>query len=174
MAILGSNNSNSGAGVAGLNQNPAEPSIPGYYANGAGAGVYGEAGNGTGVLGRSQTGNGVLGVAPGEAPAITALSSGDVPGPSMLSDGGLALNVVGKARFSTAGAAAIPRWRRLAFVPNPAVTANSHITVTLTGNPGLASISWVERRPGTGFIVHVSGWSIWDVPFTYLIVEPAT
>lgn len=74
------------------------------------------------------------------------------------------------------------------------MTAESHITVTLMANPGQARVVWVERQPGIGFIVHTTsnlsggqpavgspgggrpaqgeGPSSWNVPFTYLIVEP--
>ncbi len=85
----------------------------------------------------------------------------------------LALAVVGKASFSTAGAGVVPAKKRRAEVSNPAVTADSHVTVTFTGkNPGQVWVSWVERHPGSGLTVHLSGRVPTDLPFTYLIVEP--
>lgn len=139
-------------------------------------GVAGASGGGTGVLGSSVVGAGVLGLAGADAPGVRALSapcgaSGLEPGAP---DGGLALDVVGKARFSTAGVGVVPARADAATVSSPAVTSDSHITVTFTGDPGRASVAWVQRQPGSGFIVHLSGKSRWAVPFTYLIVEPGT
>ena len=119
---------------------------------------------------------GVLGIAPGNAPAVQCVS-GTMPEPLAPDpDGGLALDVVGKARFSTAGAGTVLRNQNTAFVANPAVTANSHITVTLAGNPGNRYLQWVERNPGVGFTVRLAQVSAGPrppTPFTYLIVEPA-
>ncbi len=146
----------SGSGVTGKTQ--------------VGEGVTGIADQqGIGVHGMSQGGPGIEGEAPGDHPGVRAISKSAPPGSP---DGGLALEVIGKARFSTAGAGAVPRGRRMATVANPAVTAASHITVTLTGNPGLARFDWVERQPGTGFVVHLQGVSLSGLPFTYLVVEP--
>ena len=89
----------------------------------------------------------------------------------MPSDGGLALAVSGRAGFLTAGSAVVPAWADSVAVPNAAVRPESHITVTFTANPGKASVAWVERQPGAGFVVHLSSRVRWDVPFTYLIVE---
>jgi len=138
-------------------------------------GVWGSAAGSGGVQGTSQSSAadadgkgrpaaGVLGEAWGDALAgVVAWSGGGGP---------LALAVIGKAAFTGAGAAVVPARMSAATVPNPAVTADSHITVTLTGDPGSASVAWVERQPGTGFIVHLSSRPRWNVPITYLIVEP--
>lgn len=136
--------------------------------------MLGASGSGTGVVGTSETGIGTAGAAPGDAPGMVAFSglAAGGPGGLPLPDGGLALAVEGKARFSTAGSGVVPVRADAATVSNPAVTADSHITVTFTGDPGRASVAWVERQPGSGFIVHLSGKSRWAVPFTYLIVEP--
>jgi hypothetical protein len=127
-----------------------------------------------GVIGEGYSGEGgaagVLGTAPGDAPGVRAASQ--LPGMET-PDGGLALDVVGKARFSTAGAGIVRARANAATIENPAVTADSHITVTFTGDPGAASVAWVERQPGTGFIARLSSRPRWDVPFTYLIVEPS-
>lgn len=93
---------------------------------------------------------------------------------------GAALRVRGKASFSTAGKGTILADRDSASVSDTDVTALSHVTVTLTGDPGQASsapgskpvVVWVERQPGTGFIVHLSRAVRFATPFTYLIVEP--
>ena len=61
------------------------------------------------------------------------------------------------------------------FVPFNALTGDSHVTVTLTSDPGGRSVRWVERIAGSGLRIHLS-----DVPpprrietsLTYLVVEP--
>ena len=92
-------------------------------------------------------------------------------------DGGLALDVVGTARFTTAGNDAVAFGQNSRFVANPAVTALSHISLTLHDDPGPRQLKWVERSPGDGFTVHFAGGPPGQrpaVPFSYLIVEPAT
>ena len=148
----------------------------------AGAVAGAALGSGTAVAGHSNLGIGVQGAGPGgqgvgvygytfdgvgvKAHCVSAAVPGHPTGPE------LALEVVGKARFSTASAGIVPAWANAATVDNPAVTEQSHITVTFMGNPGWASVTWVERQPGTGFIVHLSSRPWRKVPFTYLIVEP--
>ncbi|HUF54524.1 MAG TPA: hypothetical protein VMR52_12225 [Dehalococcoidia bacterium] len=113
-----------------------------------------EPGIGIGVHGRSEAGTGVRA--------------------EVLDPAGIALDVIGKARFSTAGAGAVPQSAASAFVANEAVQPNSHVSVTLTGDPGKRQLNWVEIVAG-GFNVHMT-----DVPppqrtavdFTYLVVEP--
>ena len=122
---------------------------------------------------------GLLGVAPGSAPAVQCVSGGLLdqdthpwaPDP----DGGLALDVVGKARFSTAGAATVPQGQNSVFVPNASVTPNSHISITLVSGPGPRQLRWIWRSGGSGFTVHFAGGPPGQRPatdFTYLIVEP--
>jgi hypothetical protein len=128
------------------------------------------------VIGQSPgLGGGVVGVSPADGPGVQAYS-GWYPskGEPLVPDGGMALDVIGKACFSTAGAGVVPARANAVTVSNPAVTAASHITVMFTSDPGGASVAWVERQPDTGFIVHLSGRARWPVPFTYLIVEPGT
>jgi hypothetical protein len=68
------------------------------------------------------------------------------------------------------------------FVESSFVRPVSHVTVTLTGDPGQAGsapgfkpvVVWVERQPGTGFVVHMSRPVRVNTPFTYLVVEPVT
>jgi len=141
---------------------------------GAGAiGVHGKSDRGCGVNGRSEYGPGVVGEGLGDGPGVRAESrSRTEPYPL---DGGLALEVQGKARFSTCGAYTLPRGQNSVFVPNAAVTDVSHITVTLTGDPGPRQLHWVERDPGVGFRLHLTQGPPPQRPqtaFTYLIVEP--
>ena len=85
--------------------------------------------------------------------------------------------ISGESRFSTAGSAAVPAGESSVFVADTAVTASSHISVTLMSNPRGRAVTWVERDPGSGFTVHLM-----DAPpprrqettLTYLIVEPVS
>jgi hypothetical protein len=151
-AIHGANTSN-GAGVQGSSD--------------SGDGVQGLSGSGDGVEGFSSFGIGVFG--------FSSIAVG------VLAEGPTALRVLGNADFSTAGSGTIPANQDSVFVGAPFVTALSHVTVTLTGDPGQASsqpgfkpvVVWVERQPGTGFVVHMSRPVRVDTPFTYVVVEPA-
>ncbi len=88
--------------------------------------------------------------------------------------GGFGLQVVGKAGFSTVGSGTLRARSDAATIANPAVTATSHISVTLTVDPGdAATIQWVERQPNVGFTVHLTRRARVDVPFTYFVVEPS-
>lgn len=111
---------------------------------------------------------------------IGVYSEGGEVGVKAISTQGSALLVEGRASFTTAGSGSIPAGQDSASVGNSKVTALSHVTVTFTGDPGQASsapgsrpvVVWVERQPGTGFVVHMSRGVRFATPFTYLIVEP--
>lgn len=155
-----------------------------------GVGVLGWSPEGTGVVGIGSIVRGlgsvpeaapaVLGIAPGAAAAVRAASGNLVPDtagtvPVPAPDGGLALDVIGQARFSTAGNATIGAEEDSHVVPLPAVTADSHVSISLTGDPGDRSLKWVERDPGIGFRVHFVGGHPRRRPtvtFSYLMVEP--
>jgi hypothetical protein len=162
-----------GIGVRGVSTNES-----GDYGEGPGIGVLGNTGsgvgvhgfssdNGTGVKGESETGVGVRGLANStSAIGVRAINNLE----------GLALAVTGKARFSTAGSGKVPAGENSGFVENAQVTNDSHISVTLTSNPGQREVRWVERNPGSGFTVHMSALPVDKrrrTSFTYLIVEPA-
>jgi hypothetical protein len=88
---------------------------------------------------------------------------------------GWALVVNGRSVFSTVGSAVIPAGDASAFVPNLAVGATSHITVTLTSDPGPRQLGWVERSPGSGFTVHLTPAPKKRRPettLTYMVAEP--
>jgi hypothetical protein len=114
-------------------------------------GVHGFANTGTGVRGDSISGFGV----------------------SAASPQGIALRVEGKAAFATAGNGEIQHGLSHISVPETHVTAKSHITVALTGNPGNhAAVHWVERTAGVGFTIHLTNKLAHKTPFSYLVVEP--
>jgi hypothetical protein len=155
-AIIGATSATSGTatGVQGVTEGffPQEPRVL--------CGVHGFANTGTGVRGDSQSGFGV----------------------SAASPQGIALKVEGKSAFATAGNGVIQAGMSHITVPEVHVTAQSHITVTLTGNPRSHSISclwcraaavdWIERLAGVGFVIHLSRKFANKTPFSYLIVEP--
>jgi hypothetical protein len=147
------------AGVRGIGADTGvrgDGGFAGVWGDGGSNGVRGESDYGTGVLGLSSTGTGVY-------------AQGD-PG----------LQVSGNAKFSTAGSGIIPANQDSVIVSAYFVTALSHVTVTLTGDPGQAGsapgfkpvVVWVERQPGTGFVVHMARPVRVDTPFTFLVVEP--
>lgn len=81
----------------------------------------------------------------------------------------------GRLGFSTAGNDVIPEGAESAFVADTRVTAASHISVTLTSDPGPRGVSWIERSPGCGFTVHLSPAPPKrrrSAQLTYLISEP--
>ncbi len=171
------------AGVVGLSQIDSHKGGPGYVGPPllGGRGVHGRSGPGIGVLGDSLSGP-VAVVGPDDSPIFDPGTGTGVLGRSGTGIGvqaeatepaGFALDVVGRARFSTCGAGTVPQGQNTVLVANPAVTADSHITVTLTSNPGLRQPRWVERMPGSAFRVHLTpGWPRPATGFTYLIVEP--
>lgn len=116
------------------------------------SGVHGFANTATGVRGDSISGVGVV--------AATQR--------------GTALKVEGRACFSTAGEGSIASRKPSATVANAQVTSKSHITVTLTSNPGeeKTTVGWVDRNPGVGFVVHLTDEVHHPTSFTYLIIEP--
>jgi hypothetical protein len=114
-------------------------------------GVHGFANTGTGVRGDSVSGFGV----------------------SAASQQGIALNVEGKATFATAGNGVVSAGLSDITVPETHATSASHITVTLTGNPGnQAAVEWIERTAGVGFKIHFSKKLANNTSFSYFIVEP--
>lgn len=160
--VMGDITSDTGTGALGVN-NGGGPGVKGTSVSGPG--VRGE--GGVGVTGFSSTGVGVLGEADNGVGVYA--SSKDF----------FALYVQGHSAFSTVGNGIIAAGQESVFVSNVAVTAQSHITVTLTGDPGRvlsgipAVVVWVERQAGTGFVIHLSRRVGPATPFTYLIVEPA-
>jgi hypothetical protein len=146
-----------GYGVRGISS-----SSPETYGDGPGVGVHGQSGSG----------NGVLGTTTGSGAGVRAASWGD--------DGidlslGPALWVEGRSRFSTAGGDVVPAGQTSVFVANEAVTADSHISVTLVSDPGSRSVRWIERDPGNGFTVHMSSApppQRLEILLTYFVVEP--
>ena len=172
------------AGVVGLNRHPHGSGVFGQnFATGGGIGVHGRADDGTGVQGDSNVGPGVRGTANvgtgvyglGAAHGVHGAAFREAVGVGVLAEhafGGVGLRVLGRASFSTCGADAVPAGQASRFVANASVQANSHVGVTLTGDPGRASLQWVERQPGAGFVLHMSRSVAASVPFTYLIVEP--
>jgi hypothetical protein len=119
-------------------------------------------GNGIGVEGKTAGGKGVHGAASaGAGIGILAEHTGT----------GRGLAVKGRAGFSSCGSSTVAAGQDSTSVNNSAVTATSHITVTLNADPGAAQLLWVERQTGS-FTVHLTKRVQNSTSFTYLVVEP--
>ena len=179
----------SGPGVEGGCDNG--PGVVGF--GGAQAGVRGLSNNGDGVLGQAgsavdEGGASVAGVrgealgcvekgpcGPGIGIGVAGRSEAGIGVQAKVDDpSGFALDVLGRARFSTAGSAVIPAGQSSVFVADADVGSGSHISVTLVGNPGVRTVQWVDRAPGSGFTVHLTTVGPKPAtPLTYFMVEPA-
>jgi hypothetical protein len=165
--------SGSGWGVVGDTDSNAYAAVEGHNANlgfnaagvrgtsaGNGMGVNGQSVNGTGVNGTSENGMGVA------ARSLNGIAL-DASAPN-----GDAIRVDGKARFSHLAFNTVPAGQHTVFVPHFAVTATTHITVTLTSDPAGASVQWVERLPGSGFRVHLTKAVRTATTFSYFMAYP--
>jgi hypothetical protein len=159
--VVGDTDSNAYAGVEGHNANT------GFNA----AGVRGtSAGNGVGVSGQSVNGSGVNGTSEnGIGVAARSLNGIALDASAPLGD---AIRVDGKARFSHLAFNTVPAGQHSVFVPHFAVTGTTHITVTVTSDPGGASVQWVERLPGSGFRVHLTKAVRTATTFSYFMAYP--
>ena len=83
--------------------------------------------------------------------------------------GGAALAVEGRASFTGVGGGTLDR-RGDAFIGDPHISADSHVIVTLQGDPGKGA-PWVEVMPGKGFVVHMTEAANKRVPFSYLVLD---
>ena len=165
---------NRGDGVWGVTNSPTGSGVFGFNF-GLGAAVRGYSGvpnagqrpspvgKGIGVEGRSGSGMGVHGAASAdEGIGVFAEHTG----------GGRGLAVKGRASFSACASGTISAGQTSKTVNDPAVRANSHITVTLTADPGVtAQVLWISRGPGS-FTFHLTRSVQNATTFTYLIVEP--
>jgi hypothetical protein len=71
------------------------------------------------------------------------------------------------------GSGAVLAGDNSAIILNTNVTAGSHISVTLTSDPGnTAAVVRVSRAAGVSFTVRLSSNVAGDTHFTYFIVEP--
>jgi len=87
--------------------------------------------------------------------------------------GPVGLHVDGRSKFSTVGSGAVLAGNNSAIILNTNVTAGSHISVTLTSDPGnTAAVVRVSRAAGVSFTVRLSSNVAVDTHFTYFIVEP--
>lgn len=94
----------------------------------------------------------------------------------MVVESGIALEMWGPAAFSTVGFGVVTEGQSSAFVELPLVTGDSHVSITLVGNPGARQVSWVERTSGSGFTVHLTNAppkQRKEVGFTWFVVQPA-
>jgi len=150
-------NSDDGDGVLGT-------SVGGRGVVGFGAlvGVHGESVAGFGVQAISHSGTAV---------AVGTLSGIGVD----IHSGGTALRITGgRLKLTQVGSGAVPAGTDLVFIPRADVTANTHVSVALTADPGpRAAVSWIERVPGAGFTVHLTARVRNATTLTYSVAEPA-
>jgi hypothetical protein len=166
--------SGSGWGVVGDTNSNAFAAVEGHNANAGfnAAGVRGtSAGNGMGVDGQTVNGKGVSGTSENGI-GVSAGSLNGVAFEAFAPSGEAAIRVTGKARFSHLAWNTVPSGQHSVFVPHFAVTATSHITVTLTSDPAGASLQWIERVPGSGFRVHLTKAVKTATTFSYFIAYP--
>lgn len=166
--------SQSGPGARGETTSSVNAAVEGHNSDSGhnAAGVRGTAsGNGMGVDGQSPDGAGVSGASANGV----GVHAGSLNGVALLAfapAGQRAIQVGGKAGFSTVGAGSIPAKSSSAFVAQAQVSATSHITVVLTSDPGNAAVvQWVDRAAGSGFTVHLSRGTQDATSFTYFIAD---
>jgi len=145
-------------------------------------GVWGQGtGQSVGVLGNAPL-IGVWGAAgkgpgPTQLPAIQQPSglwgqtdiAGGVGVLARHENGGTALAVDGRAALAGVGGGTLNR-RGDAFIGDPQIRGDSHVIVTLRGDPGKGA-PWVEIMPGKGFAVHMTEATNKSVPFSYLVLD---
>lgn len=151
-------------------------SLPGSWSDGPNIGILGSSGTGEGLHGHSSSGIGIHGTCDFGV-SVQGFTENGVAGWFFTEGGGIALRVGGIAEFDHVGFGAIPAGQGSGWVDNPNVTESSHITVTLTSDPGPRSVRWVEKTPGAGFRVHLTAAPGKNRPMTeltYLIVEPSS
>ena len=129
-------------------------------------------GDQTGVRGKSDSSIGVRGGSNGVGVLGTSLTGIGVRA-EVIDPAGVALDVVGKARFSTAGSATVPAGSDTSPPVPASLTANSRLLVTLAGDPGRGNVlaSAVKDVPGGNFKVRLLRKSPNPVAFDFLIVE---
>ena len=161
--IWGVTNSAGHAGVFGFNFGLG-PAVRGYSAavNPSPGQRPVPTGNGVGIEGKSGGGKGVHG---------SASANGGIGVLAEHTGGGRGVAVTGRAAFSSCGSDTIAAGGTSKTVNNPAVTANSHIAVTLAADPGSAQVLWVQHQAGS-FTLHLTRSVNNTTRFTYLIVEP--
>ncbi len=184
----------SNTGVAGTSTSPfgTPTGVRGYASAGSGPtfGVDGLVGStsGTGVRGRaiagtgltfgvvgessSASGTGVRGAAP--AVGVEASASG-LDGIGVKTSGDVALQAMGRSRFSTVKALTIPANKKEAShaVTDPNVGTSTFISVTLNSDPGDAkAVRFVEPLPGVGFRIHFEEKIKTSINIAYWLADP--
>ncbi len=99
--------------------------------------------------------------------------------------GGIGLRVAGRAGFTTCGNSSVAAGQDSRAVALEDVRPDSFVGVTLMGDPGIppgppgpggvgtrATVAWVERQPGVGFVLRLTRAVSNPTPFAYFVVEP--
>jgi len=110
----------------------------------------------------------------GAGDGVRGERSGTGAGAGVHAIGPVGLQVDGQSKFSTVGSGTVLAGTSSATILNTNVTVGSHISLTLTSDPGnTAAVVRVTRAAGVSFTVRLSSNVAVDTEFTYFIVEPA-
>jgi hypothetical protein len=122
---------------------------------GAGVGLYGLSSSGYGVAAHSAAGHGVSSTS-GSGTAVYGHSGGGV-GLYGATTTGLALQAVGRAKFSTSGIATIHASNQLVTItPGVNVTSSSFVLLTPKTNIGSRSLWFTANTSTNRFTIHMS------------------
>lgn len=141
----------------------------GVYCSGTECGCAG-GGITCGVSGESENGLGVSGYSSQNAGVVGSTDSGTGVRATAGSNGSLAIDVQGPAKFSNAGTSTISRGRVSKTITGVKVGTRSAILVTLMGNAG-GVVKYAYRRSSTSFTVVLSGRAVRTVKFAYFIIN---
>lgn len=200
--FLGLSGNGTNAGVQGESTSPGGVGVVGsapfrgVFAHATGAtgigvearadhyGLYGVAlsAGGIGAVGEGQgaVGVGVDGLGPFRGMRALASGTGGIgieasapSGTGVKASGPVALEAIGKSKFSTVGNGQMPGGVLDHQVNDPKVGANTYVCVQLNSDPGKALfIRFIERLPGTGFIIHLEDKTKQAVDFSYWFADP--
>ncbi len=177
--VFGQSDSSEGRGVEGVATalSGVTRGVHGMSSSSEGIGVFGEAPS-IGVHGQS-SGDGGIGVegigAEAEVGDTVGVSgrSFTPQGIGVKASGPIGLHVEGKSRFSTVGNGQIPQGVRDHSVNDGKVGANTYVCVQFNSDPGFPLlIRFIERIPGTGFIIHLVARPGRAVDFSYWFADP--
>lgn len=163
------------AGVFGSTNQPGDMSagVLGRADNENASGVLGVnfwGGNGVHGYTRSGNGSGVTGISEGGGPGVLGIG-GDI-GVQANSEDGRALDVKGKAYFSTAGRGVISKGKATGTVSGVALDADALIIVTLQASPGIGVfVHYTEKTSDTSFTVVLNRVAVRDTPFAWFVIN---
>lgn len=107
----------------------------------------------------------------GNGHALVATREGSGEGAAVHAIGDVGLVVEGRSKFITVGFRTIPGDADHVTVSDVFVSGASHVSVSLTSNPGApVAISWVDRGEGE-FTVHLTGQVVDETEISFFIAD---